>query len=347
MFQQNKIVAGDCLKVLPQIQNKKFDLIFADPPYNIGYDYDRYQDVQDHEKYVNWTEQWMKLCAESLAESGSFWIIIGAEYAAEVRIIGRKLGLELRNWIIWHYSFGQNAVNKFSRSHAHIFYFVKDADNFTFHDEPIRTFSDRERIYKDKRAKLTGRMPFDVWTEFPRVCGSFAEKQDWHPCQIPESILARIIRVCSNPDDLIFDPFAGSGTTLAVAKKLSRDYFGIELSAKYVAGIEKRLSQILPLQDEISAGENWSDQQVQYLKNAYRDYAVPVATLERSPEMLHRFAVRFNWRIKHSLREPIEISGEQILKQLCLLRLAHKLPKIKVYFKEQQKKSSQILSEFL
>ena len=347
MFDRNKIVQGDCLKVLPQLTQGKFDLIFADPPYNIGFEYDRYEDVQEHDKYVAWTQEWMTRCVEVLAPAGSFWIVIGAEYAAEVRIIGRKLGLELRNWIVWHYSFGQNAVNKFSRSHAHVFYFVKDAENFTFHDEPVRTFSDRERIYKDKRAKLTGRMPFDVWTEFPRVCGSFAERQSWHPCQIPESLLARIIRVCTNADDLVMDPFAGSGTTLAVAKKLSRDYFGIELSKKYVEGIVDRLAEILPLQNEISQDENWSDQLIQYLKNAYRDYAVPVATLERSNEMLMRFAIRFNWRLKHSLREPVEVSESQILKKLCQLRLAHKLPKIKVYFKEQQKKSSQILSDFL
>lgn len=337
MFEQNTVLQGDCLEILSKINEPFADLIFADPPYNIGYGYDHYDDSKNQELYIEWTRKWMTACAKVLKPTGSFWITIGAEYAADVRIIARELGLEMRNWIIWHYSFGQNATNKFSRSHAHIFYFIKDPENFVFNDQAVRTFSDRERIYKDKRAKLIGRMPYDVWSEFPRICGSFAERQGWHPCQMPESILARILRVCSNPGQLIFDPFAGSGTTLAVAKRFSRNYFGCELSANYVSGIADRLAETPKLEDELTHDENWPVIQIQMLKNAYREYCVPVATLEKSPEMMKRFTLRFNTRVAHSMAKPMEFTSEEIMVQFCKLRLAHKLPKIRVYFKESIK----------
>ena len=83
----------------------------------------------------------------------------------------------------------------------------------------------------------------DTWY-FPRVCGTFRERVGWHGCQMPEQLLARIIRACSRPGELVLDPFAGSGTTLAVAKKLGRRWLGFEVSAHYVKQIERRLAAI-------------------------------------------------------------------------------------------------------
>ncbi len=230
MIEPNQIIHGDCVKILSDVSEPFADLIFADPPFNIGYKYDVYKDRKSYKKYRSWTYRWMEACSRILKPKGSFWIAIGDEYAPEVCWIGRRLHLELRNWVIWHYTFGQNTKRKFGRSHTHLFYFVKDRDNFVFNDEAVRTFSDREREYKDKRANKKGRIPDDVWTEFPRVCGTFEERESWHPCQMPESLLVRIIRVCSSGGQLVFDPFAGSGTTRVVAKKLSRRFCGTEIS---------------------------------------------------------------------------------------------------------------------
>ena len=83
----------------------------------------------------------------------------------------------------------------------------------------------------------------DTWY-FPRVCGTFKERAGWHGCQMPEQLLGRIIRACSNPGELVLDPFAGSGTTLAVAKKLGRRYLGFELSPQYAERVEARLRTI-------------------------------------------------------------------------------------------------------
>ena len=263
MAQENTIIKGDCIKVLAdELQGrggKPFaDLIFADPPFNIGYAYDKYDDKVEHEQYVQWTEQWMKACYEALTGHGSFWIAIGDDYAAEVRIIARELNLVMRNWIIWYYTFGQSTRRKFARSHTHIFYFVKDEDNFIFNDEIIRVPSARQTTYNDKRANPKGKLPDDTWIlrpqempeafgadedtwQFSRVCGTFKERTGFHGCQMPEKLLERIILVASNPGDLVLDPFSGSGTTAAAAAVLGRRYLGIEISENYVQQSRERL----------------------------------------------------------------------------------------------------------
>src|SRR6202007_242557 len=114
----------------------------------------------------------------------------------------------------------------------------------------IRVPSARQLVYADRRAHPTGRLPDGTWIlrpqdlldgfnasedtwYFPRVCGTFKERAGWHGCQMPEQLLGRIIRACSHEGDLVLDPFAGSGTTLAVAKKLGRHFLGFELSEQY------------------------------------------------------------------------------------------------------------------
>jgi site-specific DNA-methyltransferase (adenine-specific) len=240
----NKIVCGDCIEVLGSLRESFADLIFADPPFNIGYQYDRYNDKVKSKKYVAWTKDWMAVCKKVLKPHGSFYIAIGDDYAANVKTIGDEIGLFLRNWIIWHYTFGQQTKTKFARSHTHIFYFVNDEKDFTFNDYAVRVPSDRQLIYNDKRANPVGKMPNDVWTEFSRVCGTFKERTGWHPCQMPERLLKRIIAVSSNPGDCVLDPFSGSATTAAAALQLARGYVGIEISQSYVKKARKRLAQL-------------------------------------------------------------------------------------------------------
>jgi site-specific DNA-methyltransferase (adenine-specific) len=220
------------------------DLIFADPPFNIGYKYDKYYDKVKKKNYIAWTKEWMSVCKKVLKPNGSFYIAIGDEYAANVKIIADELCLIMRNWIIWHYTFGQQTKNKFARAHTHIFYLVNDESNFTFNDHAVRIPSDRQLIYNDKRANPVGKIPDDVWNGFSRVCGTFKERAGWHPCQMPESLLKRIIAASSNPGDCVLDPFSGSGTTAAAACQLVRNYVGIEISEEYVENSNKRLAQL-------------------------------------------------------------------------------------------------------
>ena len=242
---------GDCIKVLSKVKEPFADLIFADPPFNIGYKYDKYCDKVKSKNYIAWTKAWMAACKGVLKPHGSFYIAIGDDYAANVKAIADELGLIMRNWIIWHYTFGQQTKNKFARAHTHIFYFVNDKANFTFNDYAVRVPSDRQLIYNDKRANPAGKMPDDVWTEYSRVCGTFNERQGWHPCQMPESLLKRIIAASSNPSDLVLDPFAGSGTTAVAAYQLGRSYTGIDISEQYVNNAKTRLEELKKQRDNV------------------------------------------------------------------------------------------------
>ena len=245
MIEPDSIVTGDCIDILNNRQARSTaDLIFADPPFNIGYKYDLYEDSKQYQDYCDWTAQWMEACRDVLKPTGSFWLAIGDEYAAEARVIGRRLGLNLRNWVIWHYTFGQNTKKKFARSHAHLFYWAKDKRDFTFNGDAVRIPSARQTTYADKRANPKGKIPDDVWS-FSRVCGTFNERVQWHPCQMPEKLLERIIRISSNPDDLVVDPFSGSGTTCCVAARLGRRYFGIDISEQYVEKSRQRIAETL------------------------------------------------------------------------------------------------------
>ena len=236
-----RIVQGDVLEVLPSWPESSVDLVFADPPFNIGYKYDKYRDDLAPEAYLDWTGRWLDACLRVLKPTGAMWIAIGDEYAAELRVMMRKRAT-LRNWIIWRYTFGQSCKGKFNRSHAHLFYFVKDPKHFTFNADAVRVPSDRQLKYNDIRANPKGKLPDDVWT-FSRVCGTFKERVGWHPCQMPVRLLERIITACSNPDDVVLDPFAGSGTTLVAAARLGRQWTGVELSDEYAARAAKRVAE--------------------------------------------------------------------------------------------------------
>jgi len=269
----NQVHQQDCLDGLSRIEPGSVDLAFADPPFNIGYDYDVYNDKQDSDKYLDWSKDWMAGVVKALKPNGTFWLAIGDEYAAELKVIAtRELGLTCQSWVIWYYTFGVHCKRKFSRSHTHLFYFVKNPNDFTFNDMEIRVPSARQLVYADKRADARGRLPDNTWIlrpqdlpdgfrsdgdvwYFPRVCGTFKERKGWHGCQMPEQLLGRIIKGCSNPGEVVLDPFGGSGTTLAVAKKLGRNFHGFEISKEYVTQIRKRLRSIKP-GDSLDGTEN-------------------------------------------------------------------------------------------
>jgi site-specific DNA-methyltransferase (adenine-specific) len=259
-----RIYQGDCIEWMRQVEAGTIDLVFADPPFNIGYEYDKYHDQHDDETYLAWSRQWMEEVHRILKPSGTFWLAIGDEYAAELKVDAEhKIGFSTRSWVVWYYTFGVNCTRKFSRSHAHLLHFVKDENNFTFNaeDPHVRVPSARALVYADKRANPAGRLPDDTWVLRPqdlrdgfqptddtwyyaRVAGTFKERQGFHGCQMPEQLLGRIIRVSSSPGDLVLDPFAGSGTTLAVAKKLGRKWVGCELSAEYSRAATERLDSV-------------------------------------------------------------------------------------------------------
>jgi len=236
----NKVYLGDCIEIMKKLPEKSVDLVFADPPFNIGIKYDVHNDNMPYEEYYKWSEKWIGEAHRLLKNDGTIYIAIGDEFAAEINIILKRTGFYFRNWIVWYYTFGQNQRKKFNRAHTHILYFTKNKEQFTFNDKDIRIPSARQLIYKDKRANPIGKIPDDVW-QFSRVCGTFKERIEKHPCQMPEDLLELIIRTSSNEGDLVLDPFGGTGTTATVSKKLKRNYQSIEISKDYYNVILKRL----------------------------------------------------------------------------------------------------------
>jgi len=317
----NKIICGDCIEVLNKVREPFADLIFADPPFNIGYKYDKYNDRVKSKNYIAWTKDWMAACKKVLKPDGSFYIAIGDEHAADVKTKADELGLFMRNWIIWHYTFGQQMKNKFARSHTHIFYFVNDKNNFTFNDHSARVISDRQKKYQDKRANPEGKMPDDVWDEYPRICGTFKERLDF-PCQMPESLLARIIRVSSKDGGWILDPFIGSGTTAVVVAKLGRSFTGIDISKEYVRKSRERVRSCKNSAIEGEGKTKWNEHLEAELKWLYHENKVPTEQLEDEPVLLTLFAEKFNKRVG-TPQSPFQ--PKQIIKHLIQMRKSAKL----------------------
>jgi DNA modification methylase len=239
----DRIITGDCLDVLPTLPPGVADLVFADPPFNIGLDYPGYVDRLTREHYLAWTDLWLAEVPRVLSPAGSLFVQIADEWAGYLQVRLDALGLTWRNTIIWHYRFGPHQKRKFGRDHQQVLYYVADPERLTFNADDVRVRSARQE-QGDKRADPKGRVPGDVWT-FPRVCGTFRERRG-HVCQTPKRVLERIVRVASNPGDLVLDPFAGTGTALAVARSLGRRYLGVELCGETADLARRRVETTTP-----------------------------------------------------------------------------------------------------
>ncbi|RMH14238.1 MAG: site-specific DNA-methyltransferase, partial [Planctomycetota bacterium] len=233
---------GDCREILPrlaEIRNQEVDLVFADPPFNWARAYDEWNDRMSTEEYLAFTYEWLDVCIDGLKETGSLWVNIPDDWAAEIVVHLKQRKLSMVNWCIWHYRFGQNTSSKFISSKVHVLYFCKDRARRTWNPEPILETSDRRAIYSDKRteSKKDGmpaglRVPMDVWygKNWGRIQGNNAERRHYHDNQLPELYLERVIACSSNEGDLVLDPFLGSGTTGVVAHALGRRFIGTEFS---------------------------------------------------------------------------------------------------------------------
>ena len=259
----NRILTQDCVEVMQSLPASLAQLVFADPPYNIGYDYDgEYKDNLPYQQYAAWSETWMRAACRILSPSGAMWIAIGDEWVSELDLIARRsLRLYKRSHVIWYVTFGVNCEKNFSRSHTHLLYFTKHPKDFVFNAEQLRIPSARQLVYNDKRANPKGRLPDNTWIirpqdlpegfaaegdtwHIPRICGTFKQRKFGAANQMPEQLLGRIIRACSNPGDLVVDPFAGTGTTAATAKKLGRNFLSMEQSATVAARARLRVERV-------------------------------------------------------------------------------------------------------
>jgi DNA modification methylase len=241
-----KVQVGDCCNLIRNWEHAP-RLVFADPPFNIGQKYAAYRDLVEPEEYIKFTNTWIRLCSQALHCQGI--LAVNCPDRLVFGILKATQELQQVAWIIWHYRFGQCGRSNWINSKNHCLIFAKDPDNYQFH--PGLVESDRSTVYSDPRTQDSAtpgvRVPFDVWgvpSDGPywgRVQGNNKERREGHPNQLPEVYLQRLITAYTRPDDLVADPFVGSGTTPTVAVSMRRRFIGCEISSEAAASAAARI----------------------------------------------------------------------------------------------------------
>lgn len=258
------LINGDSLKILKEIKGNSIDLIITDPPYNVGLDYGPYsRDRKKKEEYFAECKIWLKECARLLKNTGSFYLISYPEINARLlSFIEDELKLKFKRWITWHYptNIGHSKKN-FTRSQRSILFFTK-SNKYTFNRENIIQHYKNPEVKKIKeRIKngSKGRTSYDLlrFLDLIELSKGMIDVLDInllknvskdrfnkkHPCQLPLELLRIFVKVSSNKNDILLDPFAGTFTLSAVAKELNRNSIGIEINPDYIKLGLKRLKK--------------------------------------------------------------------------------------------------------
>ncbi len=244
----NKVVKGDCLEVMGKIPDNSVDVTFADPPFNLRKKYNSYYDKHEIEEYLSWCKKWLTEMVRITKPTGSIfvhnipkWLIYFGSYLNEIATF--------RHWIAWD-AMGSPLGKTLLPNHYGILYYVK-SDIFKFYD--IRMLHKRCRNchyilqdYCGKKSQMHqfGPLVSDVWTDIHRI--RHKKRRDEHPCQLPIHLLERLLLLSSEEEDIVLDPFIGTGTTAIAAKKLGRRFIGIDIDPKYVEITNKKLEEAEP-----------------------------------------------------------------------------------------------------
>lgn len=260
----NKTLHQDTFKALDLLPESSIDLIIVDPPYNLTKSFSgtTFKEM-GLEEYKKWLDKWLKKTARLLKENGSIYICSDWKTSIAIPEVAGKYFL-LQNRISWEREKGRGAQNNWKNCLEDIWFFTKSKD-YTFNLNAVKVQRPVIAPYRDKNGKpkdwvddgtsktrLTH--PSNIWTDISIPFWSMPENTN-HPTQKPEKLIAKLILASSNEGDVILDPFVGSGTTSVVAKKLNRNYIGIEREKEYAALTEKRL-EIAETNKEIQGFEN-------------------------------------------------------------------------------------------
>ena len=235
----HKLINSDVFTGLNLIENESIDLIFIDPPYNIGKDFITTKDKwKTDEDYLNWSYKWIDECINKLKSNGSLYIMTSTQYMPFFDIYIRQK-MTILSRIAWFYdSSGVQAKKYYGSLYEPILFCVKDEKSYCFNANEIlveaKTGAKRKLIDYRKSVPTqynTTKVPGNVW-EFPRVRYRMDEYEN-HPSQKPIKLLERIIKASSNSGDTILDPFSGTFTTSFVCKELNRKSIGIEIDNSY------------------------------------------------------------------------------------------------------------------
>jgi modification methylase len=250
-----RIVIGDCVAEMAKLPAASVDLVFADPPYNLQLQGDlkrpddsRVDAVDDDwdkfasfSAYDDFTRAWLIACRRVMKPAATLWVIGSYHNIFRVGTILQDLGFWILNDIVWRKSnpMPNFRGRRFTNAHETLIWATRDAKkcNYTFNYEALKAGNDDIQMRSDWLIPLC--------TGEERLKGDDGKKL--HPTQKPEALLARVILSASRPDDLVLDPFCGSGTTGAVAHRLRRRFFGIERAADYAAAARDRIAAVEPM----------------------------------------------------------------------------------------------------
>lgn len=261
---KNKTINQDLFTAIEHLPNKFVDLLFIDPPYNMykKFNTNSFRKMA-FDEYVDWFDSWLSKIVRILKPTASIYIC--GDYISSLAIyhVGVKYFI-LRNRIVWEREKGRGAKHNWKNNTEDIWYFTM-SDNYIFNVDDVKLKKKVIAPYKingkpkDWEKSLDGNFrlthPSNIWTDITVPFWSMKENTE-HPTQKPEKLLAKIILASSNKNDLVFDPFLGSGTSSVVAKKLKRNYLGIEIDETFACIAEKRLA----LADKDKSIQGYSDE---------------------------------------------------------------------------------------
>lgn len=242
----NKIIFGDCLKIMKNIPDDSIDLTFADPPFNLKKKYNGYKDNKSFDIYLQWCKKWISEMVRITKPTGSIfvhnipkWLTYFSQYLNEVAFF--------KHWITWDAPSGPMGKSLQPANYG-ILYYAKNKKENKFYEirYPHKRCRKCNYLLKDYGGKKSKLHPFgplvsDVWTDIHRI--KHNKYRDKHPCQLPIHLLERIILMCTDENDIVLDPFVGTGTTVIAAKSLGRKYIGIDIDQEYVNITKSKLSK--------------------------------------------------------------------------------------------------------
>lgn len=232
---------SDCLDTMKYFDDKSIDCIITSPPYNIGKDFKESGNSDRRDNYIEWMIDVLKECTRI---SKSIWLNTGYRKLPQGNIpiiyqLYDKIDMYFVQRIIWEYDAGLPYKKRFAHRSEDWSWFVDNPNNYIFNGDDVRDLSLQKGAY-DKRNNPNGKLPTDVWF-YNRVAGNAKKRYD-HPTQYPPKLIERIVKACTNENDIILDPFLGSGTTGVIAKQLNRRFIGIEISEYYYNMALERIS---------------------------------------------------------------------------------------------------------
>lgn len=246
---------GDRLDLMHKLPDKSVKLVVTSPPYNIGKEYEKRKDL---DLYLAEQEETIKESVRILTDDGSICWQVGNHIGKDGEVfpldaliyaIGKKLGLKLRNRVIWHFGHGLHASKRFSGRHETILWFTK-TDNYTFNLDPIRVpqkYPGKKNFKKNEKygtlsGNPLGKNPSDVW-DIPNVKNNHPEKTG-HPCQFPIELIERLVLSMTNEGDIVFDPYVGVGSALCAAALHNRKGYGADIMKEYLDIAENRVKAV-------------------------------------------------------------------------------------------------------